>query len=438
MPNSALLLRLLFWSRAAAASACLVFLLHGFSTPALAGDGQAPPMVRIPVLYATDRNREGNSYGPNRKYIVDCLHDLYYGTAYVPVPNEKSRQADPTFDRLGWKGIEKTRERVSEKSMIEADDPEHEKQKFFAALGDSLDRSGGDRLCLFVHGGADPFEDSCLDAAMLAYYMECPTVIYSWPSVGKLKKYRVDEGNCEWSQEHFDLFCEDLQKFSEKHPVRVTLVAHSMGNRLLARAVKVLYHTNYISDIAMVSPDIDAETFRHYVMGYRSRGRKARLYFSTNDKVLPYTQMLYGGYYRLGEGIGSVLATLSGGRTGARQAEAPAADDTSAARLSPVRRELLRNKRRLEKIDFTAVDRGVIGHNFPFALVASMSRFDRPGDGLTLIPEKAGQGNLLARYARWKGDLGPDHDKSAGFAFRVVPADHAEEILRKEKAALSK
>ncbi len=378
----------------------------------------APRFIIIPVYYVTDREMKGDSFGPHRKYIVDCLHDMYYGTAYVAVPNDEKKIPDAAFEKLGWKGADRSPGYISRKDRIEDARPEAEKDTFVKRLDAAIDKAGNHHVALFAHGGADPFEDAASDAAEIAYYMECPIVLYSWPSVGKLNRYRVDEGNVEWSQRHFNTFIWDLEKLAEKHPFKISLIAHSLGNRLVARAAPVMHNVGLVSDAELVSPDIDAETFKHYVIGYyQPHGVRVRLYVSYRDKVLPFIQMLYGGYYRLGEGVGSVMAAISAPQK--TMAQTRAQKSGRRGKILAARRILLEGKP-LEKIDFTAVDKGLIGHEFPFSLVAHMIKNDTPGPGLALVPEKAGQGNVFARFAHWWCELPPPEENKPGYCQRVV------------------
>jgi esterase/lipase superfamily enzyme len=385
-----------------------------------------PKYVVVPVYYLTDRNKTGKSYGGDRKYIVDCRHEMYYGTAYIPISNERARQPGETFTKLGWQPSEKIDGKICRKDEIMAATAEADKQEFFKRLTEALKQSGSDRLCLFVHGAADPFEDAAEDAATLAYYMECPTILYSWPSNGKLRKYRIDEGNVEWSQEHYNTFLKDLETFSEHHPFKLSIVAHSVGNRLLARSAGVMRKSDradFVTDVSLVSPDIDAEIFKHYVMNFRAHGVKVRLFVSNRDKVLPFTQMLYGGYYRLGEGVGTMLAMVSQPQTSLDHARQSIQKLKDGKGTPPAERAAAQPPAHLEKIDFTALDARWIGHHFPFELVSNMIRSNQPGEGLALLPEQAGAGNKFARFARWLNDLPPTDETKPGYCKRVVRTD---------------
>ena len=318
---------------------------------------QSPKFVTIPIYYLTDRELLGETYGPHRRYPSHCEHHMYYGTAMVNVPNVKRESADELWGTLGWQASDRRPGKVSSKDRIDPADPDASKIEFFQRLKAALHRSGKPDLCVFVHGAADPFEDCLQDAADLAYCLQRPTVLYSWPSDPKRRGYFIDSSNSEWSQAHFNMFCKDLESFQSGVPLKVTFVSHSMGNRLVIRALPVLYGKGLVADMELISPDIDADTCRHYVMGYSRVHGTIRLYVSKRDKLLRLAQMLAGGYYRLGESADPLQKT-------------PA-----------VKADLL------ERIDFTAIDTGFWGHTIPFQLVANMIHDGVPGKGLNLVEE---------------------------------------------------
>ncbi len=441
----------------------------------LYSDAKAGPKnkkgIVIPVLYVTDRNEDGSTFGSKRKYPLGCKHDMYYGTALVEIPantrdlaskdevqggndsTENSVQTDS--ERLDWKLTEKYADKESQKDKIKDTSPASEKAKFFERLEAELDKAKTDSLVVYVHGGASPFEDCAWDAANFEYQFACPTILYSWPSVGNFDSYRVDEGNAEWSQEHYNAFLQDLEAFSKHRKINVTLVAHSMGNRLVARSVGVLKNGGaFLKDVELASPDIDAETFAHYVMHYRNHGVKARLYLSDKDKILSATQWLYGGYYRLGERMGAMLtmwsapqqvwtnakakllkttaavqrkkaniANNSNNSSNSSNSKAPAATPTVTAAAdsetpSPGGEQLTPD---LERIDFTGIDEGFYGHRIQFQLIADMARFGAPRDGLSLVPGRPNsKGNWISRFARWKNDIAPLENVAQNTCRRVI------------------
>jgi esterase/lipase superfamily enzyme len=329
--------------------------------------------MQVPIFYLTDRKREKNAFGSARRYIVNCQHNMYYGLAYFSVPNRRSNITPKMEQQLGWKETNQKQAKISPKDFIEDINPAKEKTEFFDQLAQALDRSGSDKLCIFVHGAEDSFDDASTDAAELSYYLGRPLVIYSWPSVPKLLGYVIDNGNNEWSQAHFDMFLCDLQSFKEKHPIDICLISHSMGNRLVIRSTQFLYANKLIKDFELISPDIDLGVCQHYLLGLTDHAARIRLYFSCKDKMLALSQWLFGGYYRLGQGMGGIISKQNSGDPSV-PAKITIHGESSGQEAIP--------DDNIEQIDFTCVDKGFRGHSIPFELIADMINGNKPGHGL--------------------------------------------------------
>ena len=401
--------------------------------------------LSIPVLYLTDRAAEKPSYGSRRKYVIDCKHDMYYGTAHVVVRNSKNKTDKARFEQLAWSQDGKSAPDTVTCDQVDPSDAQQSKKAFFDRLSKALQISGDDKVCLFVHGADEGFNDAALDAAAMAYSLEYPVVMYSWPSVPKMLSYNVDGGNNEYSQGHFNQFLTDLLEFRKEHPIKIILVSHSMGNRLVIRSSHLLQHSGLVTNAELVSPDIDAETFKHYAMGLENEHATIRLYSSQRDKMLPLSQMFYGGYYRLGEGVGAAFsgfkkpddsqssgsqgnsATQSSSATQSNSAtqSSSATQSNSAAQSNSAMQSSSANQSNsatqivtsgaslpaekhglTERIDFTDVDDGFEGHTIPFDVLANMIRKDVPGHGLMLISATPGKGSTLARFMSWSHHLG--------------------------------
>ena len=58
----------------------------------------------------------------------------------------------------------------------------------------------------------------------------------------------------------------------------------------------------------------------------------------------------------------------------------------------------------MQTIDFTAIDRGLLGHNVPAGLITSMSFTETPGAGLHFLNEQSGKrgkmSNLFTRLSK--------------------------------------
>src|SRR5579883_3512086 len=140
--------------------------------------------ISLPVLYLTDRQQldEKKNYGAKRKYIVDCKHHMYYGTAAVVVADKHGKLSEKLSRQLNWQAENKLHRGDVSCDKIHTGSPENDKSEFFSRLQQALDASGADKICIFVHGAEDSFNDAAGDAASLAYSLEMPLIMYSWPS----------------------------------------------------------------------------------------------------------------------------------------------------------------------------------------------------------------------------------------------------------------
>ena len=344
--------------------------------PALA---EQPKFVTIPILYLTDRVKYGETFGSHRRYAVNCKHEMYYGTAFITIPNsDHLDSSDKAFTELGWEASRKKAAKVSKKEMISPEDYVAAKGEFFKRVKGALEKAQQNELVVFVHGACDGFEDCAQDAAELSYHVRKPVALYSWPAASKWRSYFVDGVNNEWSQGHFNMFCKDLCDYKEKNPLQVVFVSHSMGNRLIVRSLPFSYGKGLVREWEIVSADIDAATCRHYLMGLTEDDSKIRVYVSNKDKMLPFSQMLAGGYYRVGEAANQVTLPKDW-KEGAGQ---------------------------LQRIDFTVMDHGFSGHSIPFDLLSSIINKEAPPDGYALEPESTVHGNRLVRIANRSEKLG--------------------------------
>lgn len=403
MPGSSLRQARAAHHLASAIIAVMTFIAACVCSPALAAPSDAADAaaaakyIQVPVLYVTDRQMLGETFGPRRRYPVHCQHFMYYGTAYVIVSNHHhmtEQQIDALH--LGWKAVNTKPLKISTKERIDPSDPPKSKVVFLDRIKTALDRSGQADLCVYVHGAEDAFEDAMQDAAELEYSMALPLVMYSWPSDPKMRGYFIDGSNNEWSQGHFNMFCKDLIAFRSQHPFQVIMMSHSMGNRLVIRGIPVVFGTGLLKQCELISPDMDADTTRHYAMGFSEGPAKIRLFVSNKDKMLPIAQMLAGGYYRLGE----------------------AANPLSI----PEEWKATVNPDLIERIDFTAIDKGFRGHSIPCDLVANIVRNNTAGPGLKLVPETEVRASRLVRFADKSEKLSPENSGlPEQYCKRVLP-----------------
>jgi len=121
------------------------------------------------------------------------------------------------------------------------------------------------RVLLFVHGFNVQYYEAALSAARLATSMQTPLIpiFYSWPSRGDVLGYWHDEDEVSAAVVRFTPF---LQKLLSMPNVSVVVVCHSMGARIVVRALGELARRSVelpaLTHVAFAAADVNVEEFR--------------------------------------------------------------------------------------------------------------------------------------------------------------------------------
>jgi esterase/lipase superfamily enzyme len=255
--------------------------------------------VIVRVFFATDRSRNGNKnpdemFGANRS-------NLTYGTCEVSIPREHrmGELESPSIWRLEFRA-DPAKHVVLLKVAIAS------KDKFFADMAARVRQSNTSNTFLFVHGYNVTFADAARRTAQITYDLafDGAPIFYSWPSQGLTPAYTIDEQNIEWSQANLRNFLEDV--FTHSDAQNVYLIAHSMGNRALTRAVASLLTEkpdlrSRLKEVILTAPDIDADVFKRDIAPVlAAASRSVTLYASSQDLALVASKKVHG-YPRAGD-----------------------------------------------------------------------------------------------------------------------------------------
>ncbi|HET9572980.1 MAG TPA: alpha/beta hydrolase [Methyloceanibacter sp.] len=265
---------------------------------------EEPTYAVVKVYYATDRAKTTNP-DPAKTYAGD-RGDLGLGFCTVSIPRDHRMGAleAPSIWRLEF-----------------SNDPEHfvvllsvteaDTASFYKDVAARVRASAGKNAFIFVHGYNVTFADAARRTAQMAYDLgfDGAPVFYSWPSQASYAAYKVDETNAEWAVLDFKNFLEQFAKQSQAD--NIFLIAHSMGSRVLAGALKELVLEDpairpKFKEIIFAAPDIDADTFRRDIAPkILSKTRSATLYASSGDYALMASKE-FAGYPRAGDVSGGV------------------------------------------------------------------------------------------------------------------------------------
>lgn len=265
----------------------------------------------IRTFFATDRNPIG-SYGVERMFGKDRSH-VVYGSCDVAIP--RLHEVGALESPLIWKM--EFREDPERHMMLLSAVLTTRDQFFLEAQARARNAKAGPRhnsnALIFVHGYNVTFADAARRTAQMAYDLrfDGDPVFFSWPSQGKMTAYTIDEQNIEWAQSDVKDFLDDFLTRSQVD--NVYLIAHSMGNRALTRAVASLLAEKpalrgRLKEVILAAPDIDAEVFKRDIApALAAAGRPVTLYASSDDKALEASQRVHR-YPRAGEsGAGLVV-----------------------------------------------------------------------------------------------------------------------------------
>ncbi len=175
-----------------------------------------------------------------------------------------------------------------------------------AQIGDLVQATSGRDVLMYVHGFNTTFETAALDAARLSDAIKFPgeTMVFSWPSKGKLFDYGYDRESAMWSRDALTQVIEDLM--ASPTIGRINIVAHSVGTMLTMEALRQLYAkrgdsaADRIGAVIFASPDIDIDVFMTSVEHVGPLAAKITVITATNDRALAVSRWINGGVTRVG------------------------------------------------------------------------------------------------------------------------------------------
>jgi len=144
----------------------------------------------------------------------------------------------------------------------------------------------------FIHGYNVTFEGAALRAAQIGFDLQIPAMaFFSWPSQGQLRFYAPDEATIGASELAITEF---LTRFATLHDsgAAVHVIAHSMGNRALLRAMERIVAKaearsgKWFNQIILAAPDVDRDEFRQLAGVYAQACERTTLYVSDRDRAL--------------------------------------------------------------------------------------------------------------------------------------------------------
>ena len=186
-----------------------------------------------------------------------------------------------------------------------------ERNAFFSDIGkvvQAVVQDGEEPHALFfLHGYNVSFADAAIRAAQIGYDLKVtgPTAFFSWPSRGRVAAYPSDEAAIEASEGAITKFLVDFAGNCGAKKVHV--IAHSMGNRGLLRALQRIAANAEtrgkvkFAQIFLAAPDVDRDLFLDLAYLYREHAERATLYASGADLAVHLSSRVHeaprAGYF---------------------------------------------------------------------------------------------------------------------------------------------
>jgi esterase/lipase superfamily enzyme len=253
----------------------------------------------VRIFYATDREQNLDdeqrvSYRTNR----DVRGTLHFGTCDVSIPG--SHKIGKLESPHWWK-LEFGQNPLKHVVLLQV--TAQSAEDFFWDVKERTAESEKQDILVFVHGFDVLFEEAARRTAQLAFDLrfQGAAILYSWPSEGSVHRYSADEETVNWTAPHLKSFLEEVALKSGAQTIH--LVAHSMGNRALVRAITEMSIEDCVAQfqqVILTAPDIDSGEFLQLANAIQSKASRVTLYASSRDKAILASKLIHK-YPRAGE-----------------------------------------------------------------------------------------------------------------------------------------
>lgn len=270
---------------------------------AVRGDGDCPAEFSgtcYPVWFGTNR-RPLDAADPGKGFGAEIDERIHFGKRIVRIPSSHKvgELGSPLWKRLLLQVDDRIM--VDLARVMARDAFEQDVRRFLAGL-DASDRN----VLVYIHGFNTGFDDAARRAAQLGFDLKVPgiTVLYSWPSRGSVSGYLADLSAIEASEAQIADFLIAVSALADRGKVHI--IAHSMGNRGLLRALHrataqaALRAGTRFGQIFLSAPDISVAAFRQLASVYPQVAERTTLYVADQDRALAALEWFTEGGSRVG------------------------------------------------------------------------------------------------------------------------------------------
>ena len=270
--------------------------------PREASKGDSDGGVDYPVWFGTNRAADPAGGFTNERSGVTTFGRV---DVHIPVAHWFGEIGSSFWKKLKRRDFRDDKLRLVATALLD-------RAAFFAAISqmsvDARVDSPVSHGLVFIHGYNVSFENAAIRAAQIGCDLKVPgaTAFFSWPSRGSVLAYPVDEATIEASEGALTQFLVDFALNCGADQVDV--IAHSMGNRGLLRALQRIAANAELGgrvkfgQVILAAPDVDRDLFLELAGLYSKHAARTTLYASDRDLPVHASSKLHdaprAGYYR--------------------------------------------------------------------------------------------------------------------------------------------
>ena len=246
----------------------------------------------VNIFYLTDRAPDKNAPG-GFGYVRGS--DASCGTLDARVPAARLPAGDAEYAKT-----------VARKGMTCRDG-----KASLGTFADAIVKAAPCRsVLIFVHGYYTGFETAALRTAQLKHDAQfgCAAIAFSWSSTGTISGATYEQ-DLQVSEQAEPLLS-DLVRALAARGLRIHIVAHSMGTKLVLKSLTALTQQNdalgenSIGEVLLFAGDISADPqddeFLRLANIVRPHAQRLTIYAASDDAALAVARTLHGGARRLG------------------------------------------------------------------------------------------------------------------------------------------
>ena len=256
------------------------------------GKNKSDGFQRLEVFYGTNRTPTGDRVATNAYSAdYDQSGDIHYGSVFITVPCKRELGAIPL--PKWWKGS--FRPNKSKHIVLEDYQQFEDGEDFWKLVAETIGDSDRKEALVFIHGFNVDFTEAAARTAQLATDLELDgaPLFYDWPSKGEYLSYAADR-ELATTQAIIDDATQFFADVAEKTGAeKVHLIAHSLGNEVLLRALEELSDNQYrtatekpFDQLVFASADVNVTNFKALVKETARLANGMTLYSSQNDLAL--------------------------------------------------------------------------------------------------------------------------------------------------------